>query len=375
MACYFGWAMVCTLRFQLKRDSTIRTLTSTWKKIQIGKVLLVNDVAKQRYPLQPLLTIGEFEKRFAVFTAQSFEGLDWTNLVVCGGAIACCLVSPQDDLVKGHSFPNADIDTYMFDVNDPINRVRKVEQFFTHLESKHKTDQKCSSFFSDTPFTFACYAATPYRPVQLIRKQFADIRHILSSFDIDCCAVAYQGPLPKRGSLPGSPEREPNGTLWVTERAWKAFHLRENEVNLERRACVLHAHVDALVSVQRLVVLPLPHDVDLGVPGAAGLLEAVQRLAQLADQLFLAGHDVAFRLLHVDVLLQLAVQVGRAHVHLVQLVAVMRGQRDDGAHRPIARDGRVRLIVVDHRALSPCRSTLTRCSTCPRVVLHRCRRR
>lgn len=64
------------------------------------------------------------------------------------------------------------------------------------------------------------------------------------------------------------------------------------------------------------------------VPAAASLLEAVERLAQTPHPLggFLLE---PLRLLHVDLFLELAVQVSRGDVHRLELEVLERSQSKD----------------------------------------------
>ena len=84
------------------------------------------------------------------------------------------------------------------------------------------------------------------------------------------------------------------------------------------------------------------------MPRARRLAQAVQRALEVPD---LAGRLEAGRRLHVDGLVEHAVEEGRLDVDLVQLVVVERDGREQGAQRRVLADGRKALVVVDAGAL------------------------
>ena len=92
------------------------------------------------------------------------------------------------------------------------------------------------------------------------------------------------------------------------------------------------------------------HLVQLLVPAATGLLEAVERLAQTPHPL--GGLLLkAFGLLHVDLLLELAVEVGRGDVHRLELEVLERSKGKDGLNGgPLGCRGKC-LVVVEARTL------------------------
>ena len=86
------------------------------------------------------------------------------------------------------------------------------------------------------------------------------------------------------------------------------------------------------------------------VPAATGLLEAVERLAQTPHPL--GGFFLeAFRLLHVDLLLELAVEVGRGDVHRLELEVLERSKGKDGSNGGPLGCWSECLIVVKARTL------------------------
>lgn len=131
-------------------------------------------------------------------------------------------MASEQDLKEDLAFPNADVDVYLYGVNDEKARREKVEALFGEVSQVQHAKSGYPSSFSEGPFTYACHAVSPYRPVQIIRRKYDTIEEILSSFDINCCEVAYQGPT----------EGHPFGQLWVTERAFWAIKTRTNIVEI-----------------------------------------------------------------------------------------------------------------------------------------------
>jgi hypothetical protein len=76
--------------------------------VQEPEILLRNSVAAQRYRTQAIRTAEEFDRRIKIFTRGALDYVDWSNMVVCGGAVLACLVSPEEELKQGTAFPNSD---------------------------------------------------------------------------------------------------------------------------------------------------------------------------------------------------------------------------------------------------------------------------
>ena len=83
------------------------------------------------------------------------------------------------------------------------------------------------------------------------------------------------------------------------------------------------------------------------VPGASCLLEPVQALLQLTHPVLLPCHREALWLLHVDLLLEVSVEVGGLDVHVVELPVVVSHEGEEKSKGGVADDWSEGLVVVD----------------------------
>ena len=73
----------------------------------------------------------------------------------------------------------------------------------------------------------------------------------------------------------------------------------------------------------------LERGIQLSVPGARCLPQAVESLAKAVDLSFFSGDGEAGRLLHVHLLLEVAVEEGGFDIHVVDALAFLSRQRED----------------------------------------------
>jgi hypothetical protein len=188
-------------------------------------VILDNKEARGLYKRAPdiNMNITEFKEKLDLFTCNSLEGIDWENIIIAGGAVVACLISDRTKFRDSFDeiCVNADIDVFMYSVTEEAKRTTKIRTLFNTI----RNNRNGNAFFVKTMHTYTAYSVYPYRPVQLIRTAFKDPDEILNSFDIDCCAVAYQGPT----------EAFRNGRLFGLPRAADALQNWCNVVNLNLR--------------------------------------------------------------------------------------------------------------------------------------------
>jgi len=69
----------------------------------------------------------------------------------------------------------------------------------------------------------------------------------------------------------------------------------------------------------------------LSVPDLSSLLEAIERLPQLADIIW-STNLKSFWLLHIDLLLQFAIEIGMRNVHRAKLKVLQSSNSKDDAN-------------------------------------------
>ena len=88
----------------------------------------------------------------------------------------------------------------------------------------------------------------------------------------------------------------------------------------------------------------------LPVPDPPGLLEAIERLPQLADIIWSTNFK-SFWLLHVDLLLQLAIEIGMRNVHRAKLKILQSSNGKDDVNGGISDCWSEGLLEIKARAL------------------------
>lgn len=172
-------------------------------------------------PLPPLpppgtmsaLALKDFKTSFANFSGgafASFTSADWDGLVVAGGAVATCLTRMVERGLWRTS-PNADVDVFLV-CGTEAEALRKIRRFCAIPSIKS------GATFVRTPNTVSI-ASTSRRNVQIILRVYPSIASILAEFDVDACALAYDGV-----------------TVHATERSHRALTTRVNLVDTAFRS-------------------------------------------------------------------------------------------------------------------------------------------
>ena len=129
-----------------------------------------------------------------------FNGLDMTNLLFAGGAVLGALTAEK-------GFENSDVDIFMHGLS-PDAAVSKCAAVCEHLAYRlcgyvgiksrvaitfvpsPVADKWCTESDTDVEFV-RCPDTLP--AIQVILTAFKSPYHVLSSFDLDCCGVGYDG--------------------------------------------------------------------------------------------------------------------------------------------------------------------------------------
>ncbi|TRM65507.1 hypothetical protein BD626DRAFT_616231 [Schizophyllum amplum] len=136
--------------------------------------------------------------RWESMTGGLFKGLDWANVCVAGGLILGALLTP--DLQDGHAgnaaahkaeeWATSDIDVYIHGLGPEA----------ANSKIAHIADVVRGNLPKDAPFllvrnsqTITLYSKFPTRRVQIVLKLVESPREVLLNFDLDICAVAFDG--------------------------------------------------------------------------------------------------------------------------------------------------------------------------------------
>ncbi|KAF8331422.1 uncharacterized protein EI90DRAFT_3198442 [Cantharellus anzutake] len=139
-----------------------------------------------------------FKMRWDEMTDGILTGLNWSNVFVAGGMVLSTLLTPElpsklsssPGAKKPGDFKDSDIDLYIYGLA-PQQANAKIE----HIETVYKKNLPPNAPFlvvrNSQTITF--YSEYPRRRVQIVLKLIGSPREVLLNFDLDICAVGYDG--------------------------------------------------------------------------------------------------------------------------------------------------------------------------------------
>ncbi|KAE9405412.1 hypothetical protein BT96DRAFT_972558 [Gymnopus androsaceus JB14] len=145
----------------------------------------------------------KFKGRFDAISGGLLAGLDWNNVFVAGGLVLGALLTPdipssatlpateRSHLNQPSEWISSDIDVYIYglDVQEANTKIEHIAQVY-----------KNNLGSADAPFlvvrnsqTITLYSEWPKRRVQIVLKLVKSPRDVLLNFDLDICAVGWDG--------------------------------------------------------------------------------------------------------------------------------------------------------------------------------------
>lgn len=143
--------------------------------------------------------LEDFKKNWAIFTEGSLSQLlDWTNVIVAGGAVQACL-APVPDSAKAskrtlrkyfHSraFPTSDVDVFLYGLT-PEQAEAKMHSIYEAVRDSIPWDVTCIR----TKHTVSIHSQYPYRAVQIVLRLYQSPAEILAGFDVDAPCCCFDG--------------------------------------------------------------------------------------------------------------------------------------------------------------------------------------
>lgn len=167
-------------RFRLERLSAEearipRLLTHWWRPVS---------EAEEGRP--SVVSADEFERRFRAFTCGIFDGMDWSNLFLAGGAVLACVL-PEAEGSGGFAGSDLDLFVYGLDSEEAANaRVR-------HVHETIRRNAQSRGHLVRTNRAVTILGEHPVRHVQIILRLYASPTEVLLGFDIDACCIGFDG--------------------------------------------------------------------------------------------------------------------------------------------------------------------------------------
>lgn len=138
-------------------------------------------------------SISAFAKTFEQISDGLLRGLDWNNVCIAGGIALGALLSPNTS--EGPTSPqnpwkNSDIDMYIYGL-EPAQANQKLQHVFDVFKFNLPTGAPALVVRNSKTITF--FSNYPLRRVQVVLKRVTSPREVLLNFDLDVCAVAWDG--------------------------------------------------------------------------------------------------------------------------------------------------------------------------------------
>jgi hypothetical protein len=148
---------------------------------------------KKRTPftcIQPSLPM--FEKRFHEMTYSQLNGLDWSNIFIAGGIVLGALLSVEERHApnSAEQWKGSDIDIYIYGLH-PVDANKKIRHIYEVFRANLPADTPCLVIRNSKTISFL--TSYPNRRFQIVLKKVRHPKEVLLNFDLDICAVGYDG--------------------------------------------------------------------------------------------------------------------------------------------------------------------------------------
>lgn len=147
---------------------------------------------------------AEFNQSWNSLTEDCLRFLDWSNVLAAGGAVAGCLAPLPDKVleVKGFGPQRIARRKYFHDEFLPGSDIDLFLYGLTEEQAKEKLLEIYDAVQAASPFTVRAVRSThaitlvsqyPFRHVQIILRIYNSASEVLCGFDVDSCAVGFDG--------------------------------------------------------------------------------------------------------------------------------------------------------------------------------------
>ena len=141
--------------------------------------------------LQLHVSDQSFAATFARITKNILHGLDWRNVVVAGGMVLTTLlhVDPAHDQDK--RVQDLDLDIYIHGLSQAAAQRKAFE--IEEVWRRNLPDDNAHILVTQNHKTITFIPSYPNRRLQIILKALPNLSAILLNFDLDICALAFDG--------------------------------------------------------------------------------------------------------------------------------------------------------------------------------------
>ena len=210
---------------------TILNISTAENNLRKDENLITNDMtypvstARLRYvkgiPTSKLVLTGtqnretisnhEFNMEFSKKTHDLLTYVSWNNLVVAGGALVNIITKSDAKL--------NDVDLFVYGLNKK-DTTEKIDQVISHIKQKAADmNYETRAYMNKNVINLYVFDTKKLLQIQIILRLYDSLTKILMGFDVDCCAVAFNG-----------------SNILTTVRGEYALKHRVNVANLQRRS-------------------------------------------------------------------------------------------------------------------------------------------
>lgn len=144
-----------------------------------------------------------FQKTFDRITDGILTGLDWSNIFIAGGMALTTLMCTDEVQETDKKSKEADIDLYIYGL-DAAEANAKVEHIYDvwnnnlpdsgkEARTRQGKPLTCNKMVVKNAKTITLIPEYPNRRIQIILKLCYSPTHVLQTFDLDACALGYDG--------------------------------------------------------------------------------------------------------------------------------------------------------------------------------------
>ncbi|KAL0571606.1 hypothetical protein V5O48_010356 [Marasmius crinis-equi] len=158
---------------------------------------------------------SSFDRSWSNMTGNVLRGMNWSNVFVAGGSVLGAYLTPdvkEEGAHKPEEWISSDIDMYIWGLS-----VTEANKKIEHVAQVYRSNLPTGSPFLAVrnSQTITLYSSWPTKRVQIVLKLVNNPREVLMNFDLDPCAIGYDG-----------------STVWMLPRFVRAL---ESEWYFERR--------------------------------------------------------------------------------------------------------------------------------------------
>lgn len=170
-------------------------------------------------------TLKDFQRQFEIFTRNSLQGLNWSNVIAAGSSVVISLLPVPDSLepeLKLRNYydeklaPMSDVDLFLYGLDED-----EAKEKIKHIEAtvRNSLPESTEILAVRTQNAITIVSQYPTRHVQIVLRIYKSIAEVLTGFDVDCSCAAYDG-----------------SQVYVAPRALAAYITQINHIDLNRRS-------------------------------------------------------------------------------------------------------------------------------------------